>query len=86
MMNARARREAMARMDAGDFAGAQAVVTNSLHATRVACAPLSNAPEVQAEYASLEGLASSLEDRTQDKMNRKRLAYQAWSRVRGKKA
>jgi hypothetical protein len=85
-MNARARREAMQRMDAGDFAGARAVVFGSLQATRVACAPFSNSHEVRAECDSLEGLASSLNDRVQDKMNRKRLAYQAWARVRGKQS
>jgi Ca-activated chloride channel family protein len=85
LMNARARREAMAHMDAGNYVLARHVVGTALSATRVACAPMASAPDVQAEYESLASLGESLEDRSQDKMNRKRLAYESYSRRQGKK-
>ncbi|HEX8652500.1 MAG TPA: VWA domain-containing protein [Pyrinomonadaceae bacterium] len=85
LMNARARREAMAHMDAGNYVLAQHVVGAALSATRVACAPMASAPDVQAEYESLASLGESLEDRSQDKMNRKRLAYESYARRQSKK-
>lgn len=84
MMNARARREAMLQMDAGNYAVVSQIVGSSLAATRVACAPMASAPEVQAEYEMLEELQSSLSDRSSDKMSRKRLAYQIFSRQKSK--
>lgn len=80
MMNARARREAMMQMDAGNYTVAREIVGSSLAATRVACAPMASAADVQAEYSMLEELQSSLSDRSSDKMSRKRLAYQIFSR------
>ena len=80
LMNARARNEAMKRMDAGDYAGAEAVLGSALSATRVACASMAAMPAVMEECASLEETASSLKDRLRDKMSRKKLAYAAHTR------
>ena len=82
LMNARARNEAMKRMDVGDYAGAQVVLTRALSATRAL--PCSASPEVMEESASLAELRSSLTDRLKDKLSRKKLAYAAYSRRTGK--
>ena len=79
LMNARARNEAMSRMDRGDFAGAQHVLGASLHATQVACAPLASMTSVMEECASLQEAASSLSNRMKDKLSRKKLAYRAFN-------
>jgi Ca-activated chloride channel family protein len=84
LMNARARREAMDKIDRGDYAGARAVLGQSILATQAACAPFSTRSDVVEEFASLEEVASSLDDRNQDRMSRKKLAYAAYSRRTGK--
>ena len=84
LMNARARNEAMQRIDLGDYAGAQQIIGSSLSATRVACAPFAQSESVAAECASLEDVKHSLKDRVNDKLNRKKLAYAAYSRRSGK--
>jgi Ca-activated chloride channel homolog len=82
LMNARARNEAMKRMDRGDYDGAQLVLTSAWGATQaLSCAA---APEVMEETAALAEMRSSLTDRLKDKMNRKKLAYAAYSRRTGK--
>jgi Ca-activated chloride channel family protein len=82
LMNARARNEAMKRMDLGDYAGAQVVLGSAMGATQAL--PCSAAPEVMEETAALAELRSSLTDRLKDKMSRKKLAYAAYSRRTGK--
>jgi Ca-activated chloride channel family protein len=84
LMNARARREAMQRIDVGDYAGARNVIFGSLNQTRSTCAPLGDTQSVMAECASLEEVAMSLTDRVKDTLNRKKLAYAAYSRRTGK--
>ena len=84
LMNARARREAMNRIDRGDYDGARVVIGQSIAATQMACAPLAALDEVMEECASLEEVAKFLEDRNQDRMSRKKLAYAAYSRRTGK--
>jgi Ca-activated chloride channel family protein len=88
LMNARARREAVACMDQGDFAAARRVVGIALGATGKLRAQLgargSNDPGVQAEQQALEHLCSALENRQQDKGTRKRLSYEAYSRQHSK--
>jgi Ca-activated chloride channel homolog len=84
LMNARARNEAMKRMDAGDYAGAEAVLGSALVETRGACASFAAMPAVMEELASLQETASSLKDRLKDKMSRKKLAYAAYTRQTGK--
>lgn len=82
LMNARARNEAMKRMDLGDFSGAQSVLGNALSATQALTSAAS--PEVMQETAALAELRSSLTDRLKDKLSRKKLAYAAYSRRTGK--
>jgi len=84
LMNARARNEAMKRMDQGDYAAAQVLLGDALTATRVACASFAAMPAVMEECASLQETASSLKDRLKDKMSRKKLAYAAYTRQSGK--
>src|ERR1044071_9178993 len=84
LMNARARNEAMKRLDRGDFTGAQAVLGRALSATRLACASFAAMPAVREECASLQETASSLKDRLKDKLSRKKLAYAAYTRQTGK--
>ena len=84
LMNARARNEAMKRMDQGDFAGAQDVLVDAVSATRVACASFASTPAVMEELAALQETRGSLTDRLNDKMSRKKLAYAAYSRRTGK--
>lgn len=82
LMNARARNEAMKRMDRGDYHGAQVVLGSALSATQAL--PCSAAPEMMEECAALDETSRSLADRLKDKMNRKKLAYAAYSRRSGK--
>ena len=84
LMNARARREAMAHMDRGDYVLAKATVTGALADSQpLFCA--SAAPDVVAERQQLEELESSFDDRHQDRMTRKRLAYGSYLRRNSKK-
>jgi len=85
-MNARARREAIRQMDAGNYAQAQAALVSASHATMTAAqyAPAASAPLYAKESAQLDELENSLRDRAQDKMSRKRLAYQDYARRHGK--
>ena len=82
LMNARARNEAMKRMDRGDYDGAQAVLASAYGSTQAL--PCASAPEVREETAALEELRSSLTDRLKDRMSRKKLAYAAHHRRTGK--
>lgn len=84
LMNARARNEAMKRLDQGDYAGAQDVLVDAVSATRLACAPFASTPAVMEELAALQETTGSLKDRLLDKMSRKKLAYAAYSRRTGK--
>jgi len=84
LMNARARNEAMKRMDQGDYAGAEAMLKGALSATRATCESFAAMPAVMEECASLQETAMSLKDRLKDKMSRKKLAYGAYTRRTGK--
>jgi Ca-activated chloride channel homolog len=86
LMNARARREAIRHMDTGNYGQAQAVLAQASHATMTLGqrAPAACAPAYAAEHAQLDELEKSLRDRGQDKMNRKRLAYQSYLQREGK--
>jgi Ca-activated chloride channel family protein len=84
LMNARARNEAMKRMDQGDYDGAELVLGRAMSATRVACASFASSPDVMEEMASLEETSSSLKDRLMDKWSRKKMAYASYSRRTGK--
>lgn len=84
LMNARARNEAMKRMDMADYAGAQVVLRGALSQTRDLSAMMPGEPQMVEEIASLEETSSGLMDRLKDKMSRKKLAYAAYSRRSGK--
>jgi len=84
LMNARARNEAMKRMDAGDYAGAEAVLGTALSETLAKGARFAAMPAVMEECAALQETASSLKDRLKHKMSRKKLAYAAHMRQTGK--
>ena len=80
LMNARAKREAMNRIDLGDYSGAQHILVESLHRTQEACAPVMSSADVREECQSLSATQKSLMDRLQDRMSRKRLAYEGYRR------
>jgi Ca-activated chloride channel family protein len=82
LMNARARNEAMKRMDRGDYVGAEMLIGSAISATKGL--GLASAPGMMQEMASLEDTAMSLKDRLKDKMSRKKMAYAAYSRRTGK--
>jgi Ca-activated chloride channel family protein len=84
LMNARARREAMKRMDTGDFAGAKQMINHTLGLTQVACAPMAASPEVQQELSMLQSLSDSLSDPRGQRMTRKKLSYQSYQRGQSK--
>ncbi|HEU4870341.1 MAG TPA: VWA domain-containing protein [Pyrinomonadaceae bacterium] len=84
LMNARARNEAMKRMDRGDYAGAEMVIGMALGQTQAMSARCAPAAAMTDEMASLQETAMSLKDRLKDKMSRKKLAYAAYSRQTGK--
>ena len=83
LMNARARNEAMKRMDRGDYDGAQMVLGSALSQTQALSANIAPAAAMMDEMASLKETAMSLTDRLKDKMSRKKLAYAAHHRQRG---
>ena len=85
LMNARARAEAVRRMDRGDFAGSQQVLGQAYAASQVAFAPMASSSDVQDEMSSLEEYHQTLTDRSSDKMSRKRMIYDAISRRSSRK-
>jgi Ca-activated chloride channel family protein len=85
LMNARARAEAVRRMDAGDFVGSQQVLQAAHMASHVAFAPMASSGDVQAEMASFEEYHTTLADRSSDKMSRKRLLYDSVARRNSRK-
>ena len=85
LMNARARREAVARMDRGDYAGANVIIAGARHATAALCASMPADAEAAAEIEELLQISASLDDRGQDKMSRKKMEYSSLLRRLGKK-
>jgi Ca-activated chloride channel family protein len=83
LMNARARNEAMRRLDLGDFRAAEGIISSVLSQTQALGASYPLAPGMAEEMASLQETAMSLKDRLKDKMSRKKMAYAAYSRRRG---
>jgi hypothetical protein len=85
LMNARARSEAMRRMDAGDYVGSQQVLACARAASVVAFSPMASAPDVQEEMQRLCDLDEAMLKPEQAKMTRKRLMYDIFSRRRSQK-
>jgi len=83
LMNARARNEAMKRMDRGDYDGAQMIIGAAFSQTQALSANLPLGAAMVEEMASLKDAAMSLTDRLKDKMSRKKLAYAAHHRRTG---
>lgn len=85
LMNARARAEAMRRMDAGDYAGSQHVMAEACAASIVAFSPLAASPDVQEEMGRLDQLSKAAFTPAQAKRTRKQLLYDMVARRRGQK-
>lgn len=83
LMNARARREAVACMDSGDLAGAQGVLLRARALTAQA-STIRGRERVEEELQALYELSASLEEGEQVRMSRKKLNYEATSRQRGR--
>ena len=74
LMNARARREAVERMDRRDFAGAAESINFAALETDFSFC-LSHSPALQAELDDLDSLKESLKSRENDSRSRKNMAY-----------
>ncbi|HEY0407387.1 MAG TPA: VWA domain-containing protein [Pyrinomonadaceae bacterium] len=85
LMNARAREEAMRRMDAGDYAGSQRTLQSAHAASIVAFAPMASSADVQQEMSLLAEYGDELAKPASAKINRKRLMYDMFSRRRSQK-
>jgi Ca-activated chloride channel family protein len=85
LMNARARREAMAYMDAGNYDMYREVVTASIASSARAFAPMAADADVVAEMASLQHLSDTASDRAQDRMSRKKLSYRSYDLSRSRR-
>lgn len=81
--NARARREAMNRMDRHDYAGAREVLLGASYDNEIAFARAS-LPRMAAERDEFDRLASSITDRQSDSKTRKEMAYGRESIRKGK--
>ena len=85
LMAARARREAMQRMDASDYDGAQAVLSSAVGVME-ACAPMYSADaDFSEDLSELRSLQGELQDRKDLGMSRKKMAYQSYQRARSRK-
>ena len=80
MMNARARREAMAHMDRGDVAAARDVLSSSLSATMALMPEATADADVQAEYAQYADYHATIDDPARHAMLRKMLSYGSYER------
>jgi Ca-activated chloride channel family protein len=85
LMNARARREATAHMDRGDYMMARQVVASAIHTSQPLFSRMAASPEIREEEQQLKELESSLNNRGEDKMTRKRLVYEAYRRSNSKR-
>ena len=85
LMTARARREAVAHMDAGRYELASASVAQASQRLMASPAFSPADAEMQADYADLRSLTDSLQERGSDGMTRKLMAYYSSARSRGKK-
>jgi Ca-activated chloride channel family protein len=74
LMNARARREAMRRMDERDFEGAQFCLASVVGGTEILFSH-TGSPALAAELDDLRELGDSLRSRENDAFSRKKMAY-----------
>ncbi|HKS27285.1 MAG TPA: VWA domain-containing protein [Pyrinomonadaceae bacterium] len=85
LMNARARREAMAHMDRGDYVLAKAVVSSAISASAPLFSRENASADIREEQQELSELSSALDDRRKDSMTRKLMAYASYRRSNSKK-
>jgi regulator of protease activity HflC (stomatin/prohibitin superfamily) len=85
LMNARARREAVAHMDRGDYAASVNVLAGARAATLAYCAAQPADEETRAESEDLLRVTGSLADRGRDRISRKLLEYSSLLRRTGRK-
>jgi Ca-activated chloride channel family protein len=85
LMNARARAEAMRRMDVGDYAGSQRVLQDARAASVVAFAPMASSADVREEMNLLAEYDGEVVRPEAAKITRKRLMYDMFSRRRSQK-
>jgi Ca-activated chloride channel family protein len=83
LMNARARLEAIALMDLGDFGAMQNALISACEETEVAFC-MAPSPELERERDELAELGETLKSRTNDVFARKHMAYSRESRRKGK--
>ncbi|PYS98752.1 MAG: hypothetical protein DMF63_14270 [Acidobacteria bacterium] len=82
LMNARARLEAIARMDRGDYVGMQHALISACEETDVAFS-MAPSPELEREREELAELGEALKSRANDTFTRKHMAYSRESRRKG---
>jgi Ca-activated chloride channel family protein len=85
LMNARARREAVAYMDAGDYHKYRDIVNATVASSRLAFATLEADEDVLAEMSSLGEWADTAHDRSADQVSRKKLSYRSYDLTRGRR-
>ena len=85
LMNARARAEALRRMDAGDYAGSHQVLAHARASSMVAFAPMACSADVQDEMERLGDLNEAALSPEQAKRTRKQLLYDMVARRRSQK-
>lgn len=86
LMNARARAEAMRRMDAGDYVGSQGVLRQARMSSAAAFAPMAEQADVRDEMRVLDEYEANVVNPTTAKATRKRLSYDIFSRRRSQKS
>jgi Ca-activated chloride channel family protein len=86
LMNARARAEAMRRMDAGDYIGSQGVLRQARMSSAAAFAPMAEQADVRDEMRVLDEYEAEILNPSTAKMTRKRLSYDIFSRRRSQKS
>ena len=85
LMNARARREAVAYMDRGDYAAASGRIREAYVVTEALCASRPADADALEELDALTSLTGALGDRGSDRMSRKIMEYASHLRRMGKK-
>ena len=83
LMNARARREAMSQLDAGNFDAARATMHAAVGSTQVLFS-MTPSPQLRAELDDLTSVEGSLSSRQNDAMSRKQMAYGREARRKGR--
>ncbi|HEY0004858.1 MAG TPA: VWA domain-containing protein [Pyrinomonadaceae bacterium] len=86
LMNARARREAVQHMDAGDYDLAAEVVGSSLRASQMLFSAMPASEQADQEISMLTDLSESISNPSESSRNRKRLSFQDYFRRYSKRS